>query len=70
MGSELIAHEANGQMGYSLTGHSGERNNVLVKSNNLVKKILTKHLLLVKAKLKSFFAAETLQIIMVGTFPY
>ena len=26
-GSELIAHEAEGRMGYSLRGHEGERNN-------------------------------------------
>ena len=34
MGSESIAHEAKGQMGYWLRGYEGERNNiVLVKSN-------------------------------------
>ena len=34
MGSESIAHEAEGQMGYWLRGHEGERKNiVLVKSN-------------------------------------
>ena len=35
MASESIAHEAEGQMGYWLRGHEGERNNniVLVKSN-------------------------------------
>ena len=35
MGSESIAHEAEGQMGYRLRGHEGKRNNiiVLVKSN-------------------------------------
>ena len=34
MGSELIAHEAEGRMGYLLRAHSGLRNNtVLVKSN-------------------------------------
>ena len=27
MGSESIAHEAEGQMGYWLRGHEGERNN-------------------------------------------
>ena len=27
MGSELIAHEAEGRMGYSLRGHAVERNN-------------------------------------------
>ena len=35
MGSESMAHEAEGWMGYWLRGHKGERNNiiVLVKSN-------------------------------------
>ena len=34
MGSESIAHEAEGRMGYRLVGHEGKRNNiVLVKSN-------------------------------------
>ena len=32
MGSESIAHEAKGRMGYWLRGHEGERNN-----NGLVK---------------------------------
>ena len=31
MGSESIAHEAEGQMAYSLRGHEGERNNCLCK---------------------------------------
>ena len=43
MGSESIAHEAEGRMGYWLRGHEGKRNNiVLVKSNWLVKNIETK----------------------------
>ena len=35
MGSESIAHEAEGQMGYWLRGHEGKRNKniVLLKSN-------------------------------------
>ena len=33
MGSESIAREAEGRMGYSLKGHEGERIIVLVKSN-------------------------------------
>ena len=37
MGSESIAHEAEGQIGYWLRGHEGERNNnniiVVVNSN-------------------------------------
>ena len=31
MGSESIAHEAEGRMGYSLIGHEGERNNCFSK---------------------------------------
>ena len=46
MGSESIAHEAEGRMGYWLRGHEGERNNiVLVKSNQLVKNIENKKFL-------------------------
>ena len=32
MGSESIAHEAEGQMGYWLRGREGERSKILVKS--------------------------------------
>ena len=32
MGSESIAHEAEGQMGYWLRGHEGERNNCFSKT--------------------------------------
>ena len=46
MGSESIAHNAEGRMGYWLTGHEGKRNNiVLVKSNKLVKNIENKKFL-------------------------
>ena len=31
MGSELIVHETEGQMGYWLSGHEGERNNCFSK---------------------------------------
>ena len=31
MGSESIAHEAKGRMGYWLSGHEGERNNCFSK---------------------------------------
>ena len=31
MGSESIAHEDEGQMGYSLRGHEGKRNNCFSK---------------------------------------
>ena len=63
MGSESIAHEAEGRMGAieSETMKAGGII-VLVKSNQLVKKdIETKHLSQAKARLQSFFAAKTLQ---------
>ena len=31
MGSEAVAHEAEGQMGYWLRGHEGDRNNSFSK---------------------------------------
>ena len=50
MGSESIAHE-------------GERNNCFSKIQLVRQKNTeTKHLLVVKARLKSFFAAKTFQI--------
>ena len=62
MGSESITHEAEGRMGYWLRGHEGERNNSFIKIQLVGKKnIETKHIPLVKARLKSFFAAKTLQ---------
>ena len=36
MGSESIAHEAEGRMGYSLRGHEGERNNCFDSKIQLV----------------------------------
>ena len=63
MGSESIAHEAEGRMGYWLWGHEGERNNCFSKIQLVGQKnIETKHLSLVKARLKSFSDAKTLQI--------
>ena len=65
MGSESILHEAEGRMGYWLSGHEGERNNCFskLKSNYLVKKnIETTHPSQVKARHQSFFTAKTLQI--------
>ena len=38
MGSESIAHEAEGQMGYRLKGHEGERNNCFSTIQLVVKK--------------------------------
>ena len=34
MGSESIAHEAEGWTGYWLRGHEGERNNNIINNNN------------------------------------
>ena len=36
MGSESIAHEAEGQMGYWLRGHEGKRNNYCFSKIQLV----------------------------------
>ena len=46
MGSESIAHEAEGRMGYWLRGHEGERNNNCFSKIQLVgkKKFETKQL--------------------------
>ena len=50
MGSESIAHEAEGWMGYWLRAHEDERNNCFSKIQLVGQKnIKTKHLLLVKA---------------------
>ena len=38
MGSESMAHEAKGQMGYWLTGHESERNNCFSKTQLVGKK--------------------------------
>ena len=63
MGSELIVHNAEGQMSYWLRGHEGKRNNYCFSKIQLVGQINieTKHHPLVKARLLSFFAAKTLQ---------
>ena len=51
MGSELIAHEAEGRMGYWFRDHEGERNNCFSKIQQVGQKnIQTKHLSLVKAR--------------------
>ena len=52
MGSESIAHEADGTMGYWLRAHECERNNCLSKIQLLgPKNIEAKHLVLIKARL-------------------
>ena len=45
MGSESIAHEVEGQMGYWLTGRESERNNCFSKIQLLVKNIEEKKIL-------------------------
>ena len=44
MGSESIAHEAEGQMGYWLGAHEGERNNCFSKIQLVGKKILRQNI--------------------------
>ena len=52
MGSESIAHEAEGPVGYWLRAHSGSRNNCFSKIQLVGQKnVETKHLSLVKARL-------------------
>ena len=63
MGSESIAHEAEGLKGYWLIGYEGERNNCFSKIQLVGKKnIETKHLSQVKAGHQSSFTIKTLQI--------
>ena len=42
MGSESIAHKAEGRMGYYLGGHEGERNNCFSKIQLVAQKYLGK----------------------------
>ena len=67
MGYESIVHEAEGRMAYWLIGYEGERNNNYCFSKiQLVgqKNMEAKHLSQVKARHQSFFAAKTLQILL------
>ena len=70
MGSESIAHEAVGRMGFYVRGHESERN-ICFSKIQLVrqKNIETKHLLLVQASLKSFFCRQN-STNMAGDFRY
>ena len=62
MGSESIAHEAEGQTGYWLRGYEGGRNNCFGKIQLVGQtNIETKHLSQVKARPQSFFAVKTLK---------
>ena len=52
MGSESIAHEAEGRMGYSLRGHEGERNSCFSKIQPVGQKnVEAKRISLVRARL-------------------
>ena len=65
MGYESIAHETEGRMGYWLRAHEGERNNCFSKIQLVGQKnIETKHLSLVKARLK--FALNRRFSLLVG----
>ena len=62
MGSESIAHEAEGHMGYWLRGHKGERNNiiiVLVNPTSRSKISRIKKVKLVKVRLQSVCASKS-----------
>ena len=50
MGSESIAHEAEGRMGYWLIGHEGERNNCFSKILLVSQKYLDKTTLASKTR--------------------
>ena len=59
MGSESIAHEGQGRMGYLLRGHEGERNNCFSKIQPVGQKYRDKATLaIVKARLQTFFAPQ------------
>ena len=59
MGSESIAHEAEGRMGYWLRGHEGERNNCFSKIQLVGQKYREWKKKLVKARLKSFLPPKS-----------
>ena len=59
MGSESIAHETEGLMGYWLSGHEGERNNCISKIQLILSKISRQNnFSLLKLDTNSFFAAK------------
>ena len=61
MGSESIAHKAEGRMGYWLRGHEGKRNNCFSKIQLVDQKnIKTKHLSQVKARPQSSFYCQNI----------
>ena len=59
MGSESIAHEAEGRMAYWLRGHEGERNNCFSKIQlSLSKTSRQNNFSLLNLDINSFFAAK------------
>ena len=55
MGSESIAHEAEGRMGYWLRGHEGERNNCFSKIQLVDQKYRAKTTLASKTRFSRYW---------------
>ena len=66
MGSESIAHEAEGRMSYWLRGHEGERNNCFSKIQLVSQKYRDKTTL----ASKTWFWAAIVLVFKAGTFRY
>ena len=66
MGSESIAHEAEGQMGYWLRGPKGERNNCFSKIQLVGQKYQDKTTLASKTR----FRCHIVLVFKAGTFRY
>ena len=66
MGSESIAHEAEGRMGYWLRGHEGEKNNCLSKIQPVGQKYRDK----TTFKLAKHDSAAIVLVFEAGTFRY
>ena len=65
MGSESIAHEAEGQMGHWFRGYEGERKNCFTKIQLAGQKIETKQLSLAKRD-----SATNVLVLKAGAFHY
>ena len=65
MGSESIAHEAEGRMGYPLRGHEGERNNCFRKIQLVGQKYRDKATLASKTPFKRHLSSPHIQNIVV-----
>ena len=66
MGSESIAHEAEGQIGYWFRGHEGERNNCFSKSQLVGQKYRDK----TDLKLAKRDSAAIVLVFKAGAFRY